>query len=79
MNPINITRMKKQLFIDRVLQLGIKLCMLTGVAFTFACCYGPAPYHEEPLEEYWESQQKLEQRLSPSTTEQIANTEEPAD
>ncbi|MBQ9296261.1 MAG: hypothetical protein IJ204_03610 [Paludibacteraceae bacterium] len=34
-------------FIDKFLQLGIKLCLLTGVAFTFAACYAPAPTRDE--------------------------------
>lgn len=36
--------------IDRILRMSIKLCLLTGVAFTFAACYGPAPTapEEEP-------------------------------
>lgn len=29
--------------IDRILRMSIKLCLLTGVAFAFAACYGPAP------------------------------------
>ena len=49
--------------IDRILRTGIKLSLLTGVAFTFAACYGPAPYHpEEP--DYQRDQQQLEQQLS---------------
>lgn len=50
--------------IDRFLQLSIKLCMLTGVAFTFAACYGPAPerrWQNEP--EYQQDRQKMEHRL----------------
>ena len=38
-----------RIIIDKLLRAGIKLCMLTGVAFTFAACYAPAPgYWEEP-------------------------------
>lgn len=29
--------------IDYILRMSIKLCLLTGVAFTFAACYAPAP------------------------------------
>lgn len=69
--------MKKKLFIDRILRLGIKVCMLSGVAFTFAACYAPAPYREEPLDEYWESQEQLDQRLvqsdEPSAIEEENN------
>lgn len=28
--------------IDYILRMSIKLCLLTGVAFTFAACYAPA-------------------------------------
>lgn len=28
--------------IDKILRAGIKLCLLTGVAFIFADCYAPA-------------------------------------
>ena len=28
--------------IDNILKMSIKLCLLTGVAFTFAACYAPA-------------------------------------
>ena len=34
--------MKARLLWDKILRMGIKLCMLTGVAFTFAACYAPA-------------------------------------
>lgn len=27
--------------IDNILKMSIKLCLLTGVAFTFAACYAP--------------------------------------
>ena len=56
--------------IDRILQLGIKLCMLTGVAFTFAACYGPPPgrrWQNEP--EFQQDQQKMEQRLQSAAEE----------
>lgn len=42
-----------RVMIDRTLRLGIKLCMLTGVAFTFASCYGlppkEAPWYNDPV------------------------------
>ena len=56
--------------IDKFLQLGIKLCMLTGVAFTFAACYGPSPgrrWQNEP--EFQQDQQKMEQRLQSAAEE----------
>ncbi len=67
--------MKKKLFIDRFLRLGIKVCMLSGVAFTFAACYGPA---EPPCgpEEYWESQEQLDQRLVESDEQSAIEKEE---
>ena len=59
--------------IDRFLQLGIKLCLLTGVAFTFAACYGPPPerhcYGPAPTREryndpeYQNAQLQVEQQL----------------
>lgn len=62
--------MKKiQLLIDRVLRAGIKLCMLTGVAFTLAACYGPTYNFEEP--EYQNDQQQLEKRLVDEASEQV--------
>ena len=62
---------------DKILRFGIKLCMLTGVAFTFAACYAPAPgYWEEP--EYEEAQQKVEQQIHESASENrtVAGTSE---
>lgn len=56
--------------IDKFLQLGIKLCMLTGVAFTFAACYGPPPgrrWQNEP--EFQQDQQKMEQQLQSAAEE----------
>ena len=52
--------------IDKILQAGIKLCLLTGVAFTFASCYGtPPPDRWRDLEpDYQQAQQKMEQQLS---------------
>ena len=50
--------------IDTFLRFGIKLCMLTGVAFTFAACYGPAPerfWQNEP--DFQQDQQKMERQL----------------
>ena len=52
--------------IDRIFKAGIKLCLLTGVAFTFAACYGPAPgnyweWENEP--EYQKDQEQVEQQL----------------
>ena len=40
--------MKARLLWDKILRMGIKLCMLTGVAFTFAACYAPA--HDPRME-----------------------------
>ncbi len=51
---------------DKILQTGIKLCLLTGVAFTFAACYAPDPNlrdWEEP-DQHQQDQQKLEQQLT---------------
>lgn len=58
--------------LDKILQAGIKLCLLTGVAFTFAACYGPAPrdWENEP-EQYKQDQQKLEQQLTEYGNQEI--------
>ena len=51
-------------FLDKILRLGIKLCMLTGVTFIFAACYGPGPreeWYNDP--EYQADQQQVEQQL----------------
>lgn len=53
--------------LNKILSAGIKLCLLTGVAFTFAACYGPMPAPEEHLygedPDYQQAQQKVEQQL----------------
>lgn len=57
--------------IDQFLQMGIKLCLLTGVAFTFAACYGPAPerrWQNEP--DYNKAHQKMEQQLQTAAQEE---------
>ena len=57
--------------IDQFLKMGIKLCLLTGVAFTFAACYGPAPerrWQNEP--DYNKAQQKMEQQLQTAAQEE---------
>jgi len=53
---------------DKLLRAGIRLSLLTGVAFTFAACYGPPPerwYHDEP--DFQKDQQKVEQQLQQPT------------
>lgn len=62
--------------IDTFLQFGIKLCLLTGVAFTFAACYGPAPernWKNEP--DFQEDQQKMEQQLRSVANDTSDNNE----
>ena len=50
---------------DRIMRAGIKLAMLTGVAFTVTACYGVPqngqPYYED--EEYQTDTQQVEQQL----------------
>ena len=56
--------------IDKICRLGIKLCMLTGVAFTMAACYGPPPsryLENEP--DFPESQQKIEEQINETASE----------
>ena len=50
---------------DKIFKGSIKLCLLTGVAFSFAACYGPPPeryLEDEP--EFKQDQQRLEQQLT---------------
>lgn len=57
---------------DRILQAGIKMCMLTGVAFTFAACYGTVPpdhWQNEP--DYQKAQQKMEQQLNQAAAQTV--------
>ena len=58
--------------LDRLLKMGIKLCLLTGVAFTFAACYGTMPpdrfCDQEP--EYQKALQKMEQQLQTAAQEE---------
>ena len=60
-----------RIIIDKLLRTGIKLCMLTGVAFTFAACYGPVP---DPMRdpEYRDAQRKVEQQIHESASENRA-------
>ena len=58
---------------DKICRVGIKMLMLTGVAFTMAACYGPPPegYHFENEPEWQNDQQQLEKRLA-ETAEEIS-------
>ena len=56
--------------IDQFLQMGIKLCLLTGVAFTFAACYAPAEPRWENEPDYNKAQQKMEQQLQTAAQEE---------
>ncbi|MBO4518492.1 MAG: hypothetical protein J5704_00470 [Paludibacteraceae bacterium] len=54
--------------LDKILRASIKLCLLTGVAFTVTACYGvkePPDYYEPQRQA---DQQQLEQQLEQSTT-----------
>lgn len=58
--------------IDKILRAGIKLCLLTGVAFTFAACYAPAPLPEEyNAPDYQAAQQKMEQQLNQAAAQTV--------
>ena len=52
--------------LDKILRGSIKLCLLTGVAFTVTACYGTPPreYYNEP--EYQEDTQQVEKHLQQS-------------
>jgi len=57
--------------VDQILKMSIKLCLLTGVAFTFAACYAPAPMPEDYNEpDYKKAQQKMEQQLQTAAQEE---------
>lgn len=51
---------------DKMMRAGIKLAMLTGVAFTVTACYGVPPYSREWYEDeaYQTDTQQVEQQLS---------------
>ena len=49
--------------LDKMLSWGIKVCMLTGVAFTFAACYGPPPEDKWHEPEFKADQEQMEQQL----------------
>jgi len=69
--------MKARIVTDKFLKLGIKLCMLAGVAFTFAACYGPPPerwYEQEP--DFQQAQQKTEKQLQAAAQEGAPAMEE---
>lgn len=55
--------------IDRILRMGIKLCLLTGVAFTFAACYGPAPTRYEDDPAFVEDQEQVDEVLQKEAEE----------
>ena len=67
--------------IDKILRTGIRLCMLTGVAFTFAACYGPDPYYEEWYREYnpdtLKSKKNIEQQIYEAASENSVVAGEP--
>ena len=50
--------------LDKIIRGGIKLLMLTGVAFTVTACYGVmTPPELQDNEEYQADTQKVEQQL----------------
>jgi len=54
-----------RVWFDKICQIGIKMAMLTGVAFTMAACYGPPPerfYQAEP--EFQLDQSQVEEQLN---------------
>jgi len=58
--------------LNTLLQSGIKLCLLTGVAFTFAACYAPAPIPEHyNAPEFQQDRNRVEHQL-----QQAASPEE---
>ena len=62
--------------IDTLLRFGIKLCMLTGVACTFAACYGPAPERRwQDVPAYQQDQQEVELQLQNEAEQDTINTQ----
>ena len=58
--------------LDKMLRGGIKLVMLTGVAFTVTACYGPPPperYYDRP--DYQTDTQLVEQQVAVETDEVV--------
>ena len=53
--------------------MSIKLCLLTGVAFAFAACYGPVPtrYEEDPA--FVEDQEQVDEVLQKEAEEPPKN------
>ena len=57
---------------DKIMRAGIKLAMLTGVAFTVTACYGTPPperYYDRP--DYQTDTQLVEQQVSVETDEVV--------
>ena len=59
-----------RLLLDKIFRASIKLCMLTGVAFTVTACYGPYYEPSREDEKYWQEQQQLEQQLEEQAEQQ---------
>ena len=60
-----------RLLLDKILQTGIRLCMLTGIAFTVTACY--APVRDPEMEEwmrYNEDSLKVESQIKDLSAEQ---------
>ena len=55
--------MKARVLWDKILRVGIKICMLTGVAFTFAACYAPARIPEREFEATGEITNEEDEKL----------------
>lgn len=55
--------MKARVLWDKILRVGIKICMLTGVAFTFAACYAPARIPEREFEATGEITDEEDEKL----------------
>ena len=56
--------------LDKILRASIKVCLLTGVAFTVTACYAPAnpPEIDDPHRQA--DQQQLEQQLVQNSSEE---------
>ena len=57
---------KTRICFDKIMRAGIKLAMLTGVAFTVTACYGVPPQNRDWLDDpaYQADTQQVEQQLA---------------
>jgi len=62
--------------LDKLLRGGIRLCMLTGVAFTVTACYGTPPHDPAWEEEFQNNSLQVEQQMQNLIEEHEATASE---